>query len=104
MTLFTLTEADREVYRRFAGLALARHTSYPIAPAWKPNYDPADFREDLARSAACHRPLSLYVHIPFCERLCYYCACTKEIVPPGKRGERDPGEGLLEGLQAEAER
>lgn len=101
---YALTTAERVVYRRFAALALPRHTSYPIAPAWSTAYGPAAFRDDLARSAECERPLSLYVHIPYCERLCYYCACTKEIVPPGKRREHDPGEEFVGGLEQEVDR
>jgi oxygen-independent coproporphyrinogen-3 oxidase len=44
------------------------------------------------------------VHGPFCERLCYYCACTKEIIPPARRREHDPGDAFLAGLEAEADR
>jgi oxygen-independent coproporphyrinogen-3 oxidase len=104
MTEYRLTESERDVYRRYAGLALPRHTSYPISPVWTTAYGPAEFRADLGRSAADRRPLSLYVHVPFCERLCYYCACNKEIVSPGKRREHDPGDDFLAGLEEECER
>jgi oxygen-independent coproporphyrinogen-3 oxidase len=104
MAIATLTARERDTYRRYASLALPRHTSYPIAPVWRADYGPSDFRADLHRSAEQGRPLSVYVHIPFCERLCYYCACTMEIVPAVRRQESDPGEPFLAGLEREAER
>jgi oxygen-independent coproporphyrinogen-3 oxidase len=59
-----------------------RYTSYPTAPVWKEDYGPAQFREDLAsgsRGDAAAEGLSLYVHVPFCESLCHFCACNKVI-------------------------
>jgi oxygen-independent coproporphyrinogen-3 oxidase len=99
-----LTTIERSVYRKYARLALPRHTSYPCAPYWREDYREQAFRHDLLESAEEARPVSLYVHIPFCEKLCYYCACTKEIVPAHKRDANDPGKLLLEGLDLETAR
>lgn len=52
-----------------------RYTSYPTAPAWG-DFGPAEYERALAASAASDRPLSVYVHLPFCESLCVYCGCN----------------------------
>src|SRR5262245_47777377 len=104
MTGYTLTPPERETYRRYAGIALPRHTSYPIAPFWNPEYGPADLCDDLRLLSPEGRPLSLYIHIPYCERLCYYCACTKEIVPPNRRNRHELPGSFLDSLEIEAGR
>jgi len=55
-----------------------RYTSYPTAPVWREDFTPADYERVLRESAAAEgpSPLSLYVHLPFCEKLCYFCGCT----------------------------
>ncbi|KIE91069.1 putative coproporphyrinogen III oxidase [Actinobacillus pleuropneumoniae] len=54
-----------------------RYTSYPTALEFNENYNDDDFKAAAARYP--NRPLSLYVHIPFCHKLCYFCACNKII-------------------------
>ncbi|MGH9770700.1 MAG: oxygen-independent coproporphyrinogen III oxidase [Candidatus Acidiferrales bacterium] len=56
-----------------------RYTSYPTAPVWKDDFGPADLEENYARADARETPLSLYMHLPFCESLCLFCACNVSI-------------------------
>ena len=58
-----------------------RYTSYPTAPQFQAAFAEDDYRAAAERSNrdATPKPLSAYVHIPFCESLCYYCACNKII-------------------------
>ncbi|MDT7520283.1 oxygen-independent coproporphyrinogen III oxidase [Rhodoferax sp. TBRC 17660] len=60
-----------------------RYTSYPTADRFVEAFSADDYSQALLQrrsgAAALALPLSLYVHIPFCESLCYYCACNKII-------------------------
>jgi len=56
-----------------------RYTSYPTAPIWQESFGATDFREALARAAGRDSALSVYVHVPYCEQLCTYCACNRVI-------------------------
>ena len=60
-----------------------RYTSYPTADRFVEAFSQSDLQQALdLRTQALGRkskPLSIYVHIPFCESLCYYCACNKII-------------------------
>lgn len=60
-----------------------RYTSYPTADRFVEAFSAQDYAMALEQrrngAAAMALPLSLYVHIPFCESLCYYCACNKII-------------------------
>ena len=52
-----------------------RYTSYPTALEFNQDYDEKAFINATERYP--DRPLSLYVHIPFCHKLCYFCGCNK---------------------------
>ena len=65
-----------ELLRRF-DVAGPRYTSYPTADRFTPSFGEADLLAALRGIAAREAPMSLYVHIPFCESVCYYCACNK---------------------------
>ncbi|WP_371374185.1 oxygen-independent coproporphyrinogen III oxidase [Thalassotalea aquiviva] len=54
-----------------------RYTSYPTALEFKDNFCTDDFVQAVKSSD--NRELSLYVHIPFCHSLCYYCGCNKVV-------------------------
>jgi oxygen-independent coproporphyrinogen-3 oxidase len=53
-----------------------RYTSYPTAPEWNDSFGPADYESALKLSNQGRHPLSLYMHLPFCERLCLFCGCN----------------------------
>ena len=75
-----------------------RYTSYPTADRFRAGYGHAEYANvlGLLGPAARRLPLSLYLHIPFCESLCYYCACNKIITR-----ERDKAAIYLDYLQRE---
>ncbi|MFA6699998.1 MAG: oxygen-independent coproporphyrinogen III oxidase [Thiomicrospira sp.] len=55
-----------------------RYTSYPTAVQFDESFGIADYEAAAERSNASGRGLSLYFHIPFCDTICFYCACNKE--------------------------
>lgn len=77
---FADVELSEALIRRFDN-AGPRYTSYPTADRFVPGFDEATYRSHLAEraSAATKPPLSVYLHLPFCESLCYFCACNKVI-------------------------
>jgi oxygen-independent coproporphyrinogen-3 oxidase len=79
---------DRATLRRFDQPG-PRYTSYPTADRFVEAFDADAYSRWLgAPGASGTRPLSLYVHLPFCNTICYYCACNKIVTRDhGKVGE-----------------
>lgn len=66
-----------------------RYTSYPTAPEWTAAFGPEDYAARLAQAARKpNDPLSLYVHLPFCTSLCWYCGCNVVISHDGRSADR----------------
>src|SRR5512136_2276526 len=67
----------QEILDRY-NVAGPRYTSYPTAPEWLDSFGPADYEQALKQSNEIKpvRPLSLYMHLPFCDRLCLFCGCN----------------------------
>ncbi|MFB9970099.1 radical SAM protein [Pseudoroseomonas cervicalis] len=84
-----------ETFARYAGAALPRYTSYPTAPHFAPLAE-AEYRAWLS-GIAPGDALSLYVHIPFCRSLCWYCGCHTAVTRLPARLAR-----YTDGLLAEA--
>ena len=75
---------DPELLQRY-DLSGPRYTSYPTAVQFHEGFAEDEYRQAVAASNAAARPLSLYVHLPFCGTVCYYCACNKIITANRKR-------------------
>ena len=78
---------DTELIVRHGGRG-PRYTSYPTALQFSEELTADDYRENAIASNASGVPLSLYVHIPFCHTLCYYCGCNKIITRNKARVDR----------------
>jgi len=64
-----------------------RYTSYPSAPLFSSAYRADHYRQEILRTNSANQasPLSLYVHLPFCDTLCYFCGCTMVITHSRER-------------------
>jgi oxygen-independent coproporphyrinogen-3 oxidase len=75
---------DVELLRRYDKSG-PRYTSYPTAVQFNAGFTEADYRAQAQHSNATPRPLSLYFHLPFCDTVCFYCACNKVVTKDRQR-------------------
>lgn len=75
---------DDSLIQRY-NLSGPRYTSYPTAPQFHSDFNLRHWREAIAQGNRTLKPLSLYVHIPFCSTICYYCGCNKVVTANRQR-------------------
>ncbi|HPE49278.1 MAG TPA: oxygen-independent coproporphyrinogen III oxidase [Hyphomonas sp.] len=68
----------KQAWKTFATRAVPRYTSYPTAADFTPAVTECDARA-WARSVAPGERVSVYIHVPFCEKLCFYCGCATSV-------------------------
>ncbi len=66
---------DKTTINKF-DVAGPRYTSYPTAPTWNTEVTPEVYKEKLRSYGQSSKTLSLYIHIPFCQTMCTFCACS----------------------------
>ena len=81
-----MTSTPSPVLLRYAGLEVPRYTSYPTAPRFTEAVGDTRYRAWLADLRA-DEPLSLYLHIPWCRELCWYCGCHTSVARDNARIE-----------------
>ena len=64
-----------------------RYTSYPTAPEFNEDFKEADLIQKF-KNQSSDRPLSLYIHIPFCRSACYFCGCNVIFTSKDEKKER----------------
>lgn len=69
---------NAEIIRRYGESRLPRYTSYPTAPRFSPIIGAGTYRDWLANIPKSE-PVSLYLHVPFCRSMCWYCGCHTTI-------------------------
>jgi len=77
---------DLDLIRRY-NAAGPRYTSYPTAVEFDESFTIADYKQQVTLSNQRGGPLSLYFHLPFCDTVCFFCACNKIITKNRKRAE-----------------
>ncbi|MEM7359051.1 MAG: oxygen-independent coproporphyrinogen III oxidase [Pseudomonadota bacterium] len=85
-----------DLIQKYDSLA-PRYTSYPTAPQFHSGFDAEQYKRHAQISNDCLLPkdLSIYVHIPFCHSLCYFCGCNKVVTQVNNKKVADYLDRLL---------
>ena len=78
---------DADLLRRY-DVSGPRYTSYPTALQFHPNFGASEYGRAVVRSNRKRKPLSVYVHVPFCASPCFYCGCTRIITRDPLKAKR----------------
>src|SRR5664279_1771940 len=81
--------------KKYLNERIPRYTSYPTAPHFSAAVGPLSYR-DWLKAVPEGSKLSLYLHVPFCETLCWYCGCHTSITR-----HRPPVEKYVASLEQE---
>ncbi len=81
-----MLQFDRNLLRKY-DVRGPRYTSYPTAPQFSEQFGEEAYAQMAAHVGKQPAPLSLYVHIPFCNTICFYCGCNKVVTANYKRAE-----------------
>lgn len=81
-----MTEWNTDLIRRYGDQG-PRYTSYPTALQFHEEVTEDDYWQALEHGNLARRPLSLYLHIPFCQHVCYYCACNRVVTADTRRAD-----------------
>ena len=80
LAAFAPKHPDADLLSRYDGLRIPRYTSYPTAPHFSDAVNAEVYRGWLGAVDTATHAGSLYLHVPFCQQMCWYCGCHTKIV------------------------
>lgn len=97
----SLSDRQKQIYLKYSGRALPRYASYPGISQWKDTSTITTVKEHLDATAHDQKAFSLYFHVPFCQKLCFYSGSQKGITSPASHVTQDQVQNYLQGLERE---